>query len=422
MKLYIRGILTVAMALLGGISCAAPASNDFDAPIKLAPKTKIAQVFKAEDKPNVPFVHPGLLTGADELAVIQKRVQTADPNDPIYAGYLSTMARKYADMNYQPTPVARVKRGDLKPLDSPVLERDGAMVSYTLALKWVATGDVAARDKALSIMDAWAEVFETQEGDENRFLDSAWVTPVWCSAGELMLYGKVDGQSAPWPAEKVEKFKTMIRHLNALSSKIITQPFNPASNWGTSAFLADMAAGVFLDDHEIYQRGRDAMLKHLPQIIKKAGYCNEVFRDPWHGIVALSGTIQAAEIGRHQGDLSIYHARYDGQDAPRLLISVRWYADPLRGIAVPLPPMGGKNWKPDAWEFDAKGSSRKTGGFEIALNFYGWIEPAPNLESFRDAVLKTYRPSGQDNSLFIQSDTFTHGDLYAPQFPHPAHP
>lgn len=67
--------------------------------------------------------------------------------------------------------------------------------------------------------------------------------------------------------------------------------------------------------------------------------------------------------------------------------------------------------------FDAVNSSRNTGGFEIAPNFYEWIEPSSNLADFRDAALKTYRPSEQDNGLFIQSDTLTHGDLYKPGQP-----
>lgn len=393
MKLFFNSLALLIVSCLAGLGCTAKAAD-------------------------TPFAHPGVLTSQAELDVIQTRVANANPDDPIYAGYLSTMKTKFADMNFVPIPVARPKRHDRKPIDSTVLERDSAMVAYTLTLKWVATGDVAARDKALSIMDAWADVFETHEGDVNRYLDSSWVTPVWCAAGELMRYGKVNGQTAPWPAERVEKFKTMIRHLNDQSSTIITQPFNPVSNWGTSAMLADMAAGVFLDDPKIYNRGRDALLKYMPQIIKKEGYCNEVYRDPWHGTVALPGMIQAAEVGRHQDDLSIYHAKYDGQSEPRLLISLRWYADPLRGIPVLLPPMKGK---PEPWEFNGRAATaRSTGGFEIALNFYNWIEPAPNLEQFRDAVLKSYRPSGQDNSLFIESDSMTHGDLYDPAFPHPS--
>jgi hypothetical protein len=366
-----------------------------------------ATVFAAE-----PFMHPGIFTSQAELAALQKHIATKDPDDVNYSGYVSTMKTRFDDLNYTPHPIAKPQRMKLKDQDPPALQREAAMTAYTLTLKWVTTGDKAARDKAIAIMNAWADVFEGNEGDENRFLDSAWVVTVWCAAGELMRYGQYDGKTAEWPADQVEKFKTMIRNLEAESSQIIVRPFNPGSNWGTSSMLGDMASGVFLDDRAIYTRGRDALLKYMPDIIKKEGYCNEVFRDPWHGTVALTGAIQAAEVGRHQNDLSIYHVKYDQQTDPRLLIAIRWYADPLRQIPVAMPPMGGPKWEPKPWTFVA--ASRNSGGFEMALDFYQWIEPSQNLDGFRDAVLKTYRPSGQDNALFIESDTLTHGDLYNP--------
>ena len=351
----------------------------------------VAAIAWCED---TPFQHPGILTSQAELEAIQKHVATQDPNDVNFAGYVSTMKTRFADVNFTPQPMARPQRIDnKKDTDPPALQRDSAMVAYTLALKWAVSGDAAARDKAISIMDAWSKVFDANEGDENRFLDSSWVVTVWCAAGELIRYGTYHGAKANWPAPDVARFCEMIRRLEVVSSQIIVRGFNPGSNWGTSSMLGDMAAGVFLDDHAMYARGHDALLKYMPGIIKKEGYCNEVFRDPWHGIVALTGAIQAAEVGRHQNDLSIYHAKFDGQADPRLLVSIRWYANPLRGIPVPLPPMGGPQWKPNPWSFVATDWAHDTGGFEIALNFYEWIEPSANLQDFRDAVLKTYRPS-----------------------------
>ena len=86
---------------------------------------------------------------------------------------------------------------------------------------------------------------------------------------------------------------------------------------------------------------------------------------------------------------------------------------------IQMPPMGGPKWKPKPWVYDGAHSSRNTGGFEMALNFYSNLEPTPGLDGFREAVLTTYRPSGQDNSIYIESDTLTHGDLDSPRWPHP---
>jgi len=367
------------------------------------PASPAAPVHPAADG----FVHPGILTGADDLAIIQKRVDRHDESDAIYQGWESVLHSRFANVDLTPHPFAIVER---KPKDGegdPAEERNEAMTAYTLTLMWVCNHDTHARDKALEIMNAWAAVFQTHRGDENRYLDSGWVLPVWCSAGELMRYGSVRGEVADWKTDDEAKFEAMIRALEANSVKIL-KGFNPNSNWGTTSFLADMSAGVFLGDHKMYARGKAALLEHMPKIITQDGYCNEVFRDAWHGTVALTGAIQAAEIARHQGDESVYLAQYDGQSDPRLLVAIRWYANPLRGIGVPMPPM---TWKKAAWTYNSPGAARSIGGFEIALNYFTYLHPSPNLDDIRDAVLKTYRPSGQDNGLFIESDTLTHGDL-----------
>ncbi len=382
--------------------------------IALACTTVFGQEVHAEGPPvATPFVHPGLFTSSAELQVLQRRLAAGDPQDPVVEGWRSVLASKFANPAKAHAPVPIVKRLGHKDDDPPVWERDSAMVSYTLALEWAIGGDAVARDRAIAIMDAWSAVFRDHAGDENTYLDASWVTPVWCAAGELIRYADVNGRRAGWPPGRVEAFGAMIRRLNAQSSRIITRPFNSHSNWGTSSMLADLAAGVFLDDRAVYTRGRDTLLRDMPFVLTKGGYATEVFRDSWHGTVALTAVIQAAEVARHQGDLSIYNARYDGQADPRLVVCLKWYANPLRGIRVNMPPMGGKQWKPKPWQYDGTKSSRNTGGFEIALNFYTHVEPTPDLDGFRDAVLKTYRPSGQDNSIYIESDSLTHGDLDA---------
>jgi hypothetical protein len=73
------------------------------------------------------FIHPGVLTSQAELEVIQKRIAAADPRETTYTGYLSTMKSRFADLNYQPLPAPRIKRGDHKPQDGPSRMRDSAI-------------------------------------------------------------------------------------------------------------------------------------------------------------------------------------------------------------------------------------------------------------------------------------------------------
>ena len=363
-----------------------------------------------------PFVHPGIFSSQSELETIRRRVASHNPNDAMVAGWKSVMDSKYDNLNYQPQPVVIVTRADKSP--TPVNERDSAMVSYVLALRWVLSGDEAAKTKALSVMKAWADVFQDHEGDVNTHLDSAWVVTVWSAAGELLRHGKYMGRGANWPTADVDKFSEMIRRLEAQSSHILTdaQWKNHNGNWDSSAMLGDMAAGVFLDDRAMYERGKSMMLEFMPRMLHKEGWASEVFRDPWHEGVTLTGIIEAAEIARHQGnDTSIYEAKYDGQSDPRIAVSLRWSSNPLRGIpSEPLPAFNiGPAYlhKQAGWRYNAKGATRNTGPFEMALNYYTRITHLAGMDDFKDMTLHYYRPSGQDNSLYITSDTLTHGDL-----------
>ncbi len=366
-----------------------------------------AQVFTPAPASTAAFVHPGIFSSQTELETIRRRLASHRSDDPMTAGWQSVMTSRFADVEYQPAPVAIVTRKDKSP--TPVNERDSAMVAYVLALRWALTGEEEPRARSVAIMDAWADVFQDHQGDESTYLDSAWVVTVWSAAGEIMRHAKYQGRASGWPPAKIDKFSTMIRALEAQSSHIITRPFNPGSNWGMSAMLGDMAAGVFLDDRAMYDQGRNAVLKYMPNVIKKEGWCNEIYRDAWHGGVALTAAIEAGEIGRHQGDLSVYHAKYDGQADPRIVVALRWYANPLRGIpAGPLPAMPNKA---AGWMYDAKNTTRNTGAFEMALNFYTRIEHVTGLDDFKDMTLHFYRPSGQDNSIYITSDSLTHADL-----------
>ena len=47
----------------------------------------------------------------------------------------------------------------------------------------------------------------------------------------------------------------------------------------------------------------------------------------------------------------------------------------------------------------------------MALNYYTCITYKTGLDNFKDMVLHVYRPFGQNNSLFLTSDTLTHADL-----------
>ena len=360
------------------------------------------------------FRHPGVLNSQAELDAIRKRVAVAAADDPVFAGYVHTMTTRFADETYRPQSAARLKRGDAKPDDSLNRLRTSGLTAYTLALKWAATGDTSARDAAIRIVNAWAEVVVACEPDTPKAADASWALLPWCAAGELLERGKVAGQGSGWPADRASRLKSMIRLLSD-ASRPLFDPRLAATGNQASAALGGMAAGVYLDDGNLYAEARNYLLKQMPRLLTKAGYGNEIYLDPWQGTAGLAAIVQAAEVGRQQGDVSLFHAEYDGQDEPRILVSLKWYADPLRGMAVDVPPMGGPKYQPRPWRFvAAANTARTTGGWEIGLNYYKFIEKRPGLDELEDAVKKTYRPSDQQTTTSVQSDSLTHGELYKP--------
>ena len=56
------------------------------------------------------FTHPGIFTSQPELAVIQKRVASANLADAIFQGWKSVLASKFADLNFVSQPMPIVKR------------------------------------------------------------------------------------------------------------------------------------------------------------------------------------------------------------------------------------------------------------------------------------------------------------------------
>lgn len=373
----------------------------------------IASAAVAQPAPQT-FRHPGVLISQAELDAIRKRVAAAGADDPVFAGFVHTMTTRFGDDTFKPQPAARLKRGDAKPDDSLSRLRTSGLTAYTLALKWAATGDASARDAAIRTVDAWAEVVVACEPDTPKSADASWALLPWCAAGELLERGKFDGQGSGWPADRASRLKSMVRVLSTASRPLFDPRLAPTSSQASAA-LGGMAAGVYLDDANLYAEARNFLLKQMPKLLTKAGYGNEIYLDPWQGTAGLAAIVQAAEVGRQQGDLSLFQAKYDGQDEPRVLVSLKWYADPLRGVAVDVPPMGGPRYQPRPWRFvAAANTARTTGGWEIGLNFYKYIEHRPGLDEYEDAVKKTYRPSEQQTTTSVQSDSLTHGELYKP--------
>ena len=362
------------------------------------------------------FSHPGIYSSQAELDAIRTRLAQNYASDAMVQGYarLTSTSRPNstyspADSNYTPEPSSVITRAGNSPV--PAQEREDASAAYTQAVIWLAKGSSAARDKAIQIMMAWANLNPTRGTDQGDTLDAAWVCSEWAATGELMEYATYNGEGSGWLSSDITTFKTFVANTATKATGVYS--INPDSNWGVSGVLAEMAAGVFTDNRSLYNDGLARLPAIRSDVITSSGATNEISRDPWHGTISITGLIQGAEVARHQGDQSLYLAKRSASDAdPAIVLALRWNANPLQGIAQTLPD--GTTYNAVVRSLtgpNSNGTAEQSGGWEMAMNYYTYVHPTINLQNFRNMVLTQYRSSNQPDPIWLSSDTLTHGDL-----------
>lgn len=269
------------------------------------------------------FNHPGLLNTRTSLADLKARI-AGDP-----AAYTQLMADPRSSADYQPSPMDFPAVAARAIVPSEKTLKDDAMAAYLNALRWAISGDRQHRDAAIRIMDAWAARFKSlvpakKTPEAQMELEAAWILPMWVNAGEIILH--YDGNKAHWDPRP---FKAFVIKLESQALPASSR----SSNWGASAAMATMAAGVFLDNQMLYISGRERVKALIPLLIKPSG---EVFelrsRDCVHPQYSLTAFVQAAQIARNQGDNSIWLlGKTNG--APILAKGLEYMASSLSGSA-----------------------------------------------------------------------------------------
>lgn len=264
------------------------------------------------------------------------------------------------------------------------------MAAYLNALRWTVSGDTRNRDKAIAILDAWSSRFTgftLAPGTDapQAWLEAAWGLPVWASAAEIVRHH--NGGEAGWTPAQQARFNGYLDKLYAQAS----QASGRTNNWGVSAALAMMAAGVYQDDANRYNAGLGRMKQMIPLIVYASGEVQELqARDCHHPQYSLAGIAQAAEIATIQGDTGLWLLTVGGESQPRFARGLEYMARSIlygegvrncrsnglyagysdiavngyrnRGVAIPDFQNATKRGRPDASAAEFLGYSTATHG------------------------------------------------------------
>src|SRR5690349_6374866 len=130
------------------------------------------------------FRHPGLLHTADDFARMREKV--AAGAEPWKSGWERLIANPHASLKWNPRPVETVYRGRSDRRENYAqLFRDIA-TAYACGLRWQVSGDRAYADKAVEVMNAWANTLMKISGASDRYLASGIYGYELANAGETL--------------------------------------------------------------------------------------------------------------------------------------------------------------------------------------------------------------------------------------------
>jgi hypothetical protein len=367
-----------------------------------------------QDYSSVPFNHPGILVSRGQLDLIKLRVK--DGIEPQKTAFETLLKSPLADLNYAPSPRARVECG---PYSKPDLgckdERRDATAAYSQALAWYVTGNERYARNAIRIMNAWSGTLTGGHTNDNGPAQAAWAASVWPRAAEIIRH-----TSTFWAKEDIARFQKM------LVEQYVPSLINGADENGNKELAMAEALiniGVFNDDRVLFAhgvrmwRGRTPSYIYLksdgpspvfpPNALPQSapwsnkgkspplvdGVLQETMRDAHHANMGFSSIVNAAETALLQG-LDLYR-----EQGPRIVAAMEYQAQFIAPNRATPPPSAEFTLQP-TWE--------------IAFNhFHHRLKhELPNMAR----VIPTNRPTGADMNHMVW-ETLTHGDIGAVGLP-----
>jgi len=333
------------------------------------------------------FVHPGILHTAERIATLKQIVQKADPASVAYMDFqlLSNDSKSKSDYAMK-GPFDIISRDGVYKSTKGAFESDFS-AAYLNALIWAVTGNKEHAEEARKILLAYADKLKEIEVSNDAPLLAGLQGFQVMYAAEILGYTYPDMSSSDF-----DKIKTMVKNvfLPVLDKFYATPPYTNG-NWGIIVTKAYMAAGILLDDHEMYKRAVDFYLNGndngtLPNYVDgETGQCQESGRDQGHAQLGIGGLGELCEVAFQQGtDL---YSQLDN----RLLLGYEYVAKYNLGNDVPFKTWKDVTGKYSSWTVvspDSRGAFRTI--YAVAYNHYAGLEglSMPSVEEVVNNKLK----------------------------------
>lgn len=243
------------------------------------------------------FHHPGGILGQADINRIKTHVEAGDnPWASLWKDF-QQMDGGYASSTYTANPNTEIGGSNG---NRQRASRD-ALAAYVNALEWHVTGETKYADCAARILTAWGNKLETANAELFQYPSEGMVV-----AAE-MLRDSTGAFYAGWAEADRNTFLSKVRTVIVPACKqFCTWVSHPS--WYTPCAATVIAAGVLLDDEQLYQDGYDLMTAKsywgpiYGGTIESDGQVREMARDNVHGGLSLFDICVACYVCWNQGD------------------------------------------------------------------------------------------------------------------------
>jgi len=277
---------------------------------------------------DAPFIHPGILHNRSELDFVRTKVAARE--EPWFSAWQTLQQSPRAKLSWIPQPRPYIFRGAYNSPDIGATEwKNDAIAAYTQALEYIITGQSAYAEKAIQILNAYANTFKDFEGHDNKLAigESAFH---FLNAAELIRY-----TYPHWLPEDQKKFEDLVRNR---WYPIIKDPVpNNNGNWDAAIIQTKLAMGIFLNDRAIFNEAiayatTGQTNGNIPHYFMPSGECQESGRDQGHTQMGLGFLGCACEVAWKQG-IDLYALENN-----RLAVAYEYTAKYNLGNDVPYVP------------------------------------------------------------------------------------
>lgn len=288
------------------------------------------------------FHHPG---GLNTEADFQRmRIKVAAGAQPWLEDYQLLTANPHAQLTWTPNPQGQIVRAGNTTVwtnNYSILYNDIA-AAYQCALRYQVSGDPNYGNKAVQIMNAWANTLTNINGDSDRYLAAGIYGYEFANVGEMM------SRYSGWNDTDKARFKAMMLNVfYPLNHQFLLYHNNTCithywANWDLCNLASIIAIGVLCDDLSLFNEAVDYFKNGVGNgAIGKAvyyvfpgdlGQLQESGRDQGHATldVALLGPL--CQVAWNQG-VDLY-----GYAGNRVLAGCEYCAQYNLSNAVPYAP------------------------------------------------------------------------------------